>query len=1376
MLRERPAGPLEFRFPVETTGVELGLTKSGGLSLTSPKGKAVMSAPTPRMWDSIDPAAGGPRRETKVKTLIEKAGNQTVLVLKPDTEWLAAPDTRYPVTVDPTTTLGITQETTVRSPNGAMGPGYVARANYKNCPTPTTCAYSEWATRALMAFDTAPITGRQVVKATMQLSLNGNRPSCSAFQSVVAHRITQPWVADKTYWSNQPATSAEERSSVDACSQVRTDGAVWSWDLTAMTQAWARGTPNYGLTLRLGSELPVPKDLGEDFSFWNLLWGGPRVPKLSVDWVLPPEIPTVTAESIDSISGNDAIARSTSVKVTYKSSVPEATPLDYTVTVNDSTMPPPPVQLPTGETAAWKLDETSGNTATDSSGNGLNGTLTGTYSRIPGQLGGAVSLSPGAVISAGKPVINTNQSYTVATWVRLNSSTSDQAVLSQMGVNWPAFTLSYDVSDSAQFDRRWNFSVLRQDVPDRISEFGMQSEKLAKIGQWTHLAVQHDQTTHKFRLYVDGEMVAERDYVMDWNARGAFEVGRGLVVGNRRTLDGAVDDLRVYQRPLTGQEIRALAVSPNTTTHTGIPSGRVIDKTFAMDNPASFKFVVKACRTGVTPPSCNESPAYRISSDAPMLPTDTETGMADPAQPILSGMVNRPSGGPVIAKYYLYNGSGAPVGSAPLGARSVNGGERASFQLPANTVQPGTTYTWQMVACASGETAADEVCTSKTAPVSFTTPGTPPPPPVEDVRNLTLAKDSFVIKTARTNPTACNGAPCTVIDDNVMRIGGTGTEKTAAVIGFKLDELPDGAGVSEGILKLGTPVCSAGSCPSDAVITAAPLKSSVTSESKGSELGGDAETGTTPYALPVTAPQADIAGSEYQWLLLTSNKDDVITFADPAAAEQPSLALTYLPAGPPSKVLNLSAHGGDASATASWGLPESSGSVAMLDGYDVEVTDSGGTVVKTLEVADPWAAISGLTNDITYTIKVRAKTSYGVSAWETTTATTKAAPPPSTGGGSSCVLEAGSPAKATTATGSGTQAYIDRIKAYYQAQDAVLEGRANTIWDAPGVTPQAPSTAKLSLLNAELVKQRDEKQSAGTTRTGSAVQLTDPAVLALPDGTVRVTTTVERTWTESGGSSTSMAKTRAATSAGTVEGSAFTVSVFVFDRCGNITIIEAAVDSNCDPSDSVDDDSEGWTGGCSISGSGALKLAASECEGSVTIAGCDSDTELVKGIRLRVCYRSAWIIHPNTGPVDKWIISRMQAVGKIVVVGNSAATKKKYDYLLKHSQITIQTAGCARKIGASVTWGWGVRATTGGLADGDDCSQDEFQAGEGQAANYEDEDIVMDCTTWTCVSIKAYKHKVRAKAIVAYSKTDKRQKSNRAESDWRSYKGGYNIV
>ncbi|MFG1943434.1 hypothetical protein [Nonomuraea sp. NPDC048826] len=140
---------------------------------------------------------------------------------------------------------------------------------------------------------------------------------------------------------------------------------------------------------------------------------------------------------------------------------------------------------------------------------------------------------------------------------------------------------------------------------------------------------------------------------------------------------------------------------------------------------------MKACRAGVTPPSCNESPAYRITSDAPVLPSDTETGMADPTQPILSGMVNRPSGGPVTAKYYLYDNTGAPVGSAPLGSRTVNGGERASFQVPANTVQPGSTYKWQMTACVTAPQGEDPGTDPDPDPDPDPTP-TPTPDPDPD--------------------------------------------------------------------------------------------------------------------------------------------------------------------------------------------------------------------------------------------------------------------------------------------------------------------------------------------------------------------------------------------------------------------------------------------------------------------------------------------------------------------------------------------------------------------------------------------------------------------------------------------------------------------
>ncbi|MEV0197834.1 DNRLRE domain-containing protein [Nonomuraea sp. NPDC050691] len=513
VLRERPTGPVEYRIPVQAKGLKLGKTKSGGLSLTAGKGKEVASAPAPHMWDAAaeKPSAGSPGRQAKIDTSVEAKDDATVLVLKPDAAWLADPATKYPVTVDPTTTLGVTQETGIMSPNGQGSPAMVGRYYATSGDT---------LRRSLMAFDTAPIQGRQVVKATMQLQLREDVGTCSEYQGIAALRITKQWVADDTYWSNQPTTSAQERSTIDPCSLPGTSGSVWSWDLSAMTRLWATGTPNYGLMLQLTQETPVPKYLAEDFAFWAQLWGQ-NVPKLSVDWVLPPEIPTVTAESIDSMVGNDAIARSTNVKVTYKSSVPEATPLNYTVTVNDSTMPPPAVELPAGEAALWKLDEASGATATDSSGKNLPATLTGAYTRTTGQLGGAVKFN-GGYAATTKPVVNTNQSFTATAWVRLDDSVADQTVMSQMGVNQPGFALSYQTSDAPEFDQRWDLSMITKDDPDRIQEAAVQSKELAKIGEWTHLAAQYDKTAGKIRLYVDGVLTSERDYTVTWNAQGAF--------------------------------------------------------------------------------------------------------------------------------------------------------------------------------------------------------------------------------------------------------------------------------------------------------------------------------------------------------------------------------------------------------------------------------------------------------------------------------------------------------------------------------------------------------------------------------------------------------------------------------------------------------------------------------------------------------------------------------------------------------------------------------------------------------------------------------------------------------------------------------------
>ncbi|WP_327092607.1 DNRLRE domain-containing protein [Nonomuraea sp. NBC_01738] len=1205
VLRERPTEPLEMRIPVETDGLTLIDGKKGkGLALVDGKGKQVASAAEPVMTDAgpspteADNGKATPPRTATIDTRVESENGRQVLVLRPDPAFLNDPATRYPLTVDPTTTLPLLSDVVIGSDDiiDTSPASQKLETSKQRTYTDGHITYAH----SLLKFDTSVLAGRAVGNARLEMYVEQD-VACRWYGpgGVEVKRITSGWKADTVRWSNQPSVTSFG-SSIQLCpntSQIDPNG-NWiprtnTWDVTAMANAWAAGAQSEGIQVSAYSDIDhLP---GQGNGFWIYYHSAERVggtpPKLTVSYWLPPEIPTVTAESIDSLSGNDAIARSQNVKVGFKSAVPEATNLDYTVTVNDSTMQPPPA-FPAGHLAHWKFDEAAGaTTAADASGNGYTATYGGSrHGATTGKLGGAVKLNdmqgstgslPDSYASTSKPVLNQNSSFSISTWFKLHNSDEIQYLASQDG-NPVGLSIYY-------LGASWQKVRLQVSGTGGSTGYGVwvDSAKLVKADTWTHMVAMYDATAAKIRIYIDGTLSAETDFTpTNTVTSGPFRIGADKANTPIHLLQGSLDDMRLYQRALTLKEIKDLYGEVAATSYNAKPSGQVINQTFDLHNPASLKFVVKACRSGVTPPSCNESPAYRITSDAPMLPTDTESGMADPTQPILSGMVNRPSGGVVTAKYYLYDNAGNPVGSAPLGTRTVSGGERASFQIPANTVQLGTTYKWQMTACASGETAADEVCTAKTAPVSFTTPGTPPPPPTEDVRHLTLGKDSFVIKTAKTDPTACAGAPCTVTDDTVMRIGGTGVDKTAAVVGFKLDELPDGAGVSEGILKLGTAVCPAGMCPADAVVTATPLKSPVTSESKGSDLAADADTGTTPYSLPLSDPQTNIAGSEYQWLLLTSNKDEVITFADPAATEPPSLVFAYLPAGPPSKVINLAASGGDASALASWGLPESNGSVAMLDGYDVEVFDNSGASVKTLEVKDPWAAVSGLANGQTYTFKVRAKTVFGTSDWEAAIATTKAVPPaPTSGGGGTdtCIpfLDAVSQGTESVAAGtstaeSGAQTYLDRVLAYYQAQDAVLEGRAGTIWDAPGVNPSTPSTAKLSLLNDELVRERTGMERVQESRSNSTVTLGDAVVQVGFGGSIRVTVKVERTWivqdaaSPSTAGSTSSSATRIGTS-GAVEPSDSTIAIHVFDRCGNMTEIQAPIPANEDATDVSDD-------------------------------------------------------------------------------------------------------------------------------------------------------------------------------------------------------------
>ncbi|MHC4504638.1 MAG: LamG domain-containing protein, partial [Planctomycetota bacterium] len=81
----------------------------------------------------------------------------------------------------------------------------------------------------------------------------------------------------------------------------------------------------------------------------------------------------------------------------------------------------------------------------------------------------------------------------------------------------------------------------------------------ADIGRWVHIAVTYDSTTGAMSSYrdgrADGNHTVARGCALDLGGTGS-NIGSW---GSGRYFDGKLDDVRVYARALSGEEVRALA-------------------------------------------------------------------------------------------------------------------------------------------------------------------------------------------------------------------------------------------------------------------------------------------------------------------------------------------------------------------------------------------------------------------------------------------------------------------------------------------------------------------------------------------------------------------------------------------------------------------------------------------------------------------------------------------------------------------------------------------------------------------------------------------------------------------------------------------------
>ncbi|GAA2520333.1 LamG domain-containing protein [Pilimelia columellifera] len=240
----------------------------------------------------------------------------------------------------------------------------------------------------------------------------------------------------------------------------------------------------------------------------------------------------------------------------------------------------------------WEFD----NNCNDSSGNGRSCANGGGGYTTTRHLGSHAYNAPGnnAAYHEGG-VINTASSFSVAAWVYPTAlGAADRVVVSQSNAQGVNFQLGYEGNGSypASSSRvgaatGWSFQMAVSASTNAARKVVNTSANTAQLNTWTHLLGTYDSATDTLRLYVDGvlqnslsEAFTQWDsrnhtvincFFFFWKETAFTSVGRtGYLTACDDTwadyVTGPIDQVYLYQRVLTSDEIAQLMLDPNTFT------------------------------------------------------------------------------------------------------------------------------------------------------------------------------------------------------------------------------------------------------------------------------------------------------------------------------------------------------------------------------------------------------------------------------------------------------------------------------------------------------------------------------------------------------------------------------------------------------------------------------------------------------------------------------------------------------------------------------------------------------------------------------------------------------------------------------------------
>jgi fibronectin type 3 domain-containing protein len=200
----------------------------------------------------------------------------------------------------------------------------------------------------------------------------------------------------------------------------------------------------------------------------------------------------------------------------------------------------------------YSFEEGTGTTALDSSGNGNNGTLSGSVSYaagipVAGQPTGGLDLTSGGVSIGNPSDLNFTGAITLSAWINPTSSAGTQGIIEH----------GYTQNPDAEVFLRINGGTYQVGSWNGNNSYVSGTMPSSDLNTWVYLTGVYDPSQSKWLIYRDGALLASSGTT----SQGAVTVNGNWTLGesdNSRYFTGGLDEVSIYNTALSASAVAKL--------------------------------------------------------------------------------------------------------------------------------------------------------------------------------------------------------------------------------------------------------------------------------------------------------------------------------------------------------------------------------------------------------------------------------------------------------------------------------------------------------------------------------------------------------------------------------------------------------------------------------------------------------------------------------------------------------------------------------------------------------------------------------------------------------------------------------------------------